>query len=426
MLYDEWGFTEPPFLQKALPASDVGDRLLVGRARIAEQISRRLAGGGRVVSLEGPNGVGKTSLVNVVAYRNYQAALNDHRHPLLIPCTETFQLSPDMEIPDFIRRVHLAIAQTLVVYSERLQDTLRELDPDQPLARWLNHPQTNSYSGGLGPVQFGVNTANNETDGFLSQGLPDRVRKRLSEIFPNPAEGGVVCVLDNLELLQESAAARRILETLRDPLLTMPGTRWVLCGALGIVQGVAASPRFDGLIHEPIEVGGLADETVPEVLASRVAAFAIPGRQQYLPLDPNDFDELYTRLGKNLRSLLGKVDDYCHWCADEEFHPDEKREKRIIFKKWLSFVSEKAETSVSGQLTSRGWEIFDRAIELGGAFSPQDHAEFGCNSPQALRPYVRQLEVAGLVASSKDEGDKRRKTIDVVAKGWLVNIARRG
>ena len=39
----------------------------------------------------------------------------------------------------------------------------------------------------------------------------------------------------------------------------------------------------------------------------------------------------------------------------------------------------------------------------------------------ALRPQVKALEDVNLVVSAIDESDKRRKTISVTPRGWLVN-----
>jgi hypothetical protein len=39
--------------------------------------------------------------------------------------------------------------------------------------------------------------------------------------------------------------------------------------------------------------------------------------------------------------------------------------------------------------------------------------DFGFNSIPAFRPHIRDLESAGLVVCTQDEGDKRRKTIQI-------------
>ena len=70
----------------------------------------------------------------------------------------------------------------------------------------------------------------------------------------------------------------------------------------------------------------------------------------------------------------------------------------------------------------KAMEIFDVACSLRN-FSPSDFESFGYASLQALRPQIKGLEDVGLLVSTQDENDKRRKTIQVTAKGWLVRHA---
>lgn len=424
MHYVEWGFSSPPFTQTALPADETGSSLLIGRDGETARVQRLLASPPKTVTVEGPNGVGKTSLVNVSAYRALVRATQDDRYPLVIPCEESFQLSADRDIEEFIDSVYYAIAQTLIKYAQRLKDDGYDVPDSGPINRWLNSPQLTSFSAGAGVLSLGGGRENNTGEGFSRSGFRLEIRNWLSSIFPSSADGGVVCVIDNLELLQESSKARQILETLRDPLISLPGTRWVLCGALGIVLGIAVSPRFDGLLHSPIEVGGLDDGSVPDVLESRVNAYQYSAARPYLPITTGDFEELYSILGKNLRSLLGRVDDYCQWCADNGHHPDDEAEKRSTFVTWLSEVSSSTLAAANAQVTPRAWQLFDATFSEGGRFSPGEFEAFGFNSSQAMRPHVKTLEDAGLVYSSRDDGDKRRKTVNVSAKGWVVRYAR--
>ncbi|MFO0915203.1 MAG: winged helix DNA-binding protein [Pirellulales bacterium] len=230
-------------------------------------------------------------------------------------------------------------------------------------------------------------------------------------------------MIDNLELLQTSNAARRQLEALRDELLTLPGMRWVLCGALGIVLGVVSSPRLEGILHSPVSVGGVDDRFVDGIYNSRLASFACT-ELPYLPITVADFRRLYDILAKNLRSLLGHADEYCQWIADRTA-PVGESEKSSLFEEWLSEISIQALDASRKQLRPRAWDVFDNGVKLGGTFSPSDFEAFGFNSIPAFRPTVRDLEAAGLLVSTQDEGDKRRKTIQITPRGWLVNHARK-
>ena len=424
MHYSEWGFSEPPFVQTALPADAIGDRLLIGREKQVKKIERLILSPPKNVTIEGPNGVGKTSLVNVAAYRAFMRAGENADNPLIIPCSEAFQLNADQDVEAFIDRVYYAIAQTLIKHAEEFKASGREVPGNGAVNRWLNSPQLLSYSAGLWVVQGGKSAETNTGEGFSRSGFRVEVRRWLESIFPASADGGVVCTIDNLELLQESAKARQVLETLRDPLLGLKGTRWVLCGALGIVLGIAMSPRFDGLLHKPIEVGGLEVGAIPNVLASRVDAFRYSEDEPYLPVASDDFERLHGILGSNLRSLLGKVDDYCQWCTDEDRSPETNPEKSAEFASWLDGEASDALAAAKSQVTGRTWKLFDEAMVRSGRFSPSEAEQFGFNSPQAMRPHVKALEDAGLLYSSRDDGDKRRKTINATAKGWIVRYAR--
>lgn len=72
-IYEEWGFSENPFTTRPLQADDIGAQLLVGRDTDAAAVLRRLETPPKATTLEGVNGVGKTSLVNVVVHRAYKA-----------------------------------------------------------------------------------------------------------------------------------------------------------------------------------------------------------------------------------------------------------------------------------------------------------------------------------------------------------------
>jgi hypothetical protein len=75
---------------------------------------------------------------------------------------------------------------------------------------------------------------------------------------------------------------------------------------------------------------------------------------------------------------------------------------------------------MSPGITPEGARGFSQCGFFWGIFSPSDFEAFGFNSIPAFRPHIRDLESTGLVVSTQDDGDKRRKTIQVTPKGWLV------
>jgi hypothetical protein len=420
MIYRNWGFTSSPFQTTSLPPNHLGEKLLVGRNSELTALINKIGSPPKLATVEGLNGVGKTSVVNIACFRLFGEHISNGRGPLYVPCRKVFQLNPNQDVQAFIDSVLMEVAQTLIDKAKEIKCEIKSDNID----RWLNFPQLKSYQGGVGfllSVQGGVQTETNTSAGFERSGFRKNVFSWLEQIFPTPESGGIICTIDNLELLQSSDTARTLLEQLRDELFNVVGLRWVLCGALGIVYGVVASPRLEGYLHKPIEIKGIDRNHAQEILRTRIESFAESAVPQYLPLLESDFAVLYDILRGNLRSVLSYADDYCQWVADRE-KPKSDVEKHDLFDRWLNEQAQTAYEAVRKELRPRAIVVFKKAIETGGIFSPSDFEEYGFNSIAAFRPHIRDLESVGLLVSTQDDGDKRRKTIQITPKGWMVNL----
>lgn len=424
-IYSEWGFNENPFETKPLPPSEDGENLLVDRKLELRKIITRLSSTSNIITIEGSNGVGKTSLVNIAAFEMYRDYLIKHTGDFFIPCDQQFQLTPEKSSIDFADEVLMTVAETLINRAKSFVDKGYDLKDNKYIAKWLNSPLVSSYNGNVGTsffgIGFGKSTEANTSTGFQRMGFRTKILDWLKEIFPFGTNGGVVCVIDNLELLQTSGNARKHMEELRDTLFSYTGLRWVLCGSLGIVNGVASSPRMKGRLLDPIEVLGIDSEFAAEIFDARAKALELKTGKGYLPLSGEDFKLLYRILNNNTRNALSHANDYCLWVADEELCPNTKDEKSALFLNWLEMTSTRKVNSVRTQIKPRTFSVFKKSIKIGGAFSPSDFEIFGFNTLQAMRPHISLLEESRLVTSSIDESDKRRKTIQVTAEGWLFN-----
>lgn len=74
----------------ALEADEVGESLLIGREQELSRLISLIETGPRLPTVEGLNGVGKTSLVNVAAYRLMKQSLERQQNQLYIPAEEFF------------------------------------------------------------------------------------------------------------------------------------------------------------------------------------------------------------------------------------------------------------------------------------------------------------------------------------------------
>jgi hypothetical protein len=276
----------------------------------------------------------------------------------------------------------------------------------------------------VGGIGIGKGQSPNTSAGFNEAGFHDIVRQWLVEIFGTGDGGGVVCTIDNLELLKTSEAARDAIEALRDELLNLPGLRWILCGATGIVRGIASTPRMNGYLHAPIEVGDVNHEVAGEILAARTKVYAIDADHSYLPITPVEFAELYGVLHGNIRDTLSAADDFCVWFWEKHKRINDRNKCRDIFIDWVRNECQSRLEAADRLVTKRPWKLFDDIITAGGLCSPGDHQAFGFRTPQAMRSRVITLESSGLIQSVRDDSDNRRKTIIVTATGWMVHYAR--
>ena len=417
MIYDKWGFSSPPFQTSSLPATALGQQLLVGRDLLVDALIRRISSYPKLATLEGLNGVGKTSIVNVATYTMLKVFLDSGTGPLYLPCRKSFQLDALQSVQDFIDEVYIEVAQTLIERAEEVKVHGYWLDTG-PVNRWLNSPELTTFQGGAWLIQAGMQRQSNTGVGFERSGLRKAVESWLTTIFPETESGAVICTIDNLELLQTSEKARATLEQIRDELFNVRGIRWVLCGSLGIVHGVVSSPRLEGYLHKPIEVGEIGAIHTKDVLRSRSDAYAKVGCKTYLPIRAEPFEALYTILNGNTRSVLSSTDDYCVWISDRD-EPTTDEDKARQFSTWLKQIAEAAHDAVRRDLRPKALEVFHKACEL-RVFSPSDYDLFGFKSSPAFRPHIKTLEEVGILVSAIDESDKRRKTIQVTPKGWIV------
>lgn len=249
-VWDDLGFRDNPYSTQPVPADEVGERLLVGRDEQIQQLKDYIESADTHATIEGSNGVGKTSLVSIAAYQMFKKHKGNRATPLFIPMLVPFQISHTENLADFKLKFLFALAQEVVRNRTVINyhhSGLRNLDA---IDNWLNNPMFHGGGGGVSVGGVGmsasISTSPSGTAGFTAIGFESHLREMLSTIFPKCAAGGFVCVLDNLELLNTSRVARETVESLRDTVLNFPRTRWVLCGARGIIRSVASTPKDAG------------------------------------------------------------------------------------------------------------------------------------------------------------------------------------
>lgn len=451
--YAACGLSENPFRVHALRADELGHRLLIGRDDQVRLVAQRLHKHGKITCLDGHVGVGKTSLVNVATYECFQAFLRGETPQLLVPLNDSFQLSKDDNVNEFCERVFRKVANGLLSQREHLRNYSLSGSSFQHVDAWLNSPiidhLNTSFGGTLGVGVPGVINASmtagtaassqvNTGGGFSHEGLEQLIKSWLDQIFSVQGNGGVVCVIDNLELLESGATARRTLEALRDRLFNVNGLRWVFCGANGVVHSLAASPRLGSFLNTPIiEVKNITTDHIEPLVLARLAEFSndAAATENALPIRLEDLTTLYKIINFNLRDLLNLADEYCEHQLNIGKSRLTNEQKAARFGKWLDKASTESYRTLSSRTPQDAWIALDVAMSdnFRGTFGIGDYGSFNSNSKISIsqstfEKRLRDLVKLGLLSrsaeeSSDDDGFKR-DVFTVTAKGALVHYAR--
>lgn len=425
-VWTDFGFSESPYGTEPVPMSKDGAYLLVGRDEELKKLKALISSSTLHATIEGDNGVGKTSLVSVAAYQLKQSFIDGHSSEALIPLPKPFQLTSDDTERSFLTRVLYSVANAFIEHHDLLKERGLDVPSTGDINRWLNAPIFNSTSGEASFAGFGGGFSRgsepNSGSGFSEAGFASTIERWLKDCFPTNQQGAFIGIIDNLELLETSKSARTLLESMRDTVLNMPGIKWVLCGARGIVRTGASSQRLEGRLLAPLELNPIDDADVPTAVGRREELYSIGN--SIPPVGGEGFRFLYDVLNFNLRNSLKYCEDFSLWLYMNQPAIRTEEEFLRLLKEWLREEADRHKDETT--LGNRAWEVFERLCQQGGSVSPSEHANFGFKSYQAMRPHLKSLEDNQLVQSSVDDTDQRRKTIVMTPRAWLVMYARNG
>ncbi|MFD5543895.1 hypothetical protein ACFWIJ_40380 [Streptomyces sp. NPDC127079] len=430
-VWADFGFTSSPYAIDPIPATREGEHLLVGRDAEIRNLVSRLESSARHPTIEGPFGVGKTSLIRVACFR-MQRSFNEGKASInsLIPLKEPIELYPDITIERIQHRLFCQVAEAFRVHKDRLEATGRRIPKQKDIERWLNDPVFSTRSVGaslpLGGVTVGKGSSPNSSSVYSEFGFPRAMKASLESCFPECGYGGFVGVIDNMELMRTSQKVRDVLDYMRDNILAQEGLRWILCGAQGVIRSAAATPRLGDTLGHPIEVNPIADELTSDVIARRIDAYKTR-EDPVVPIGPDNFWYLYDIFNRNLRTALKFAEEFSLWLHDQKAGGSGKGGYQDLLEAWVANTADRYRDDAGEWLEERDWVTFDALSMRGGTCRPcHDFGEFGFESSKAMRSPIRTLKDANLLTYEADEIDKRRKIATMTAVGWLVAYARAG
>jgi DNA-binding MarR family transcriptional regulator len=429
-LWEEYGFSANPYSTDPIDPLAGGRELLVGRGPDLRAVTRQIRSGASVVALEGDFGVGKTSLAAAAAFDASNWA--GEGGPLFLSLKSRLNLKPTDTREDFERRALLAVARTLVDSEEYLAKKGHRLNGVAAIRDWLSSAQINGWTGALGASIAGFggnlsgsrNPAPNTSSGFSESGVMAVIDGWLSELFPTRSSGGVICFLDNLEELQDSTAALRVMEPLRDPLFKRRGLAWMISGAQGMVRAAYSSPKMTGVFLDPIEVPPLPLDVAPSVVATRIRVLR-HRVNAIAPVTPQAFSRVYEAIGSNLRYSLNLAERYAFAVDPDEVSALSESQRDLAFNQWVEAEAERVYAAHASGLSKADWKVFEQLLKLkSGSCSPSEWSDFGYANMSPLLVRVHKLEEANLVTYVVDEADQRRRTISVTDHGRLAYYKR--
>jgi len=419
-MWNEFGFRTNLYDTQPIHGNDEGEVLLVGRKKELRIIKNRISNFNSVVTVEGPNGVGKTSLILVAAHQLEKDTQKKGKSSLVL-LPKPLQFTREDSAFEFKRKVYAKIASYFIDNEKQLAKRLDLQFALRPLRDWLENPLFTELGGQVMGYGASMGKSPNTSTSFDFHGFFDIVERLLKAAFTD--QGGIICVLDNLEILNTSKKAQEHLEALRDDLFSIHGVRWVVCGARGIVKSVASTSRLQGRLSDPLEVKPLPKSEIPKLIQARVDTFKKNGTATP-PVGADSFVHIFSVLNENLRDSLKFAGDFSAWIFEEDKYVPVSNELHELFEIWLAEKADEYAEQV--QIPPRAWTLFDDITARGGVVSPSSFEDFNFNTSQNMRGQVAKLEEAGLVSSEISDHDKRRKNIRVLPKGWIVNYKRCG
>ena len=419
-IYKDWGLIENPFKTVALQNNKIDSNLLVGREDVLKRLKNRIRTGPNVVTIEGENGIGKTSLVNISCFRLTQDFLNKTLDELYIQCNTIFQLDETTDNEDFLDYVYFNIGQTFILNKDIIRKNGINLDEMQSMEDYLNTYNMTAINLGAFGFSGGESIELNQSKAFDKIGFRKTINKWLTELTTSKVSGHIICFIDNLELLKTSLNARNKIEFLRDKILNKTGLRWILSGATGIIHGVVSSARLSSILYEPIELEGLSKQYGKEIYLRRIETYSA-GNSIDIPLTIVGFQILLDIMGGNIRYALNYADNYCMWIIDQNLKLDTNENKNVALLEWIRQYAGKIHDSFSDNIKPKGRKFFIRIAEHQSSFAYNQYELFGFKSSQEMQPYIQQLENINLIQSLRSDGNGNRKEIAITSKGMLLH-----
>lgn len=398
-IWDEYGYHRNPFEPRALSATGEDAHLFVGREGEVEELSTWYVSnrsGGVVV--EGPIGVGKTTLVNMAQHR---AHVHDKR---ILPCLKTVETQDGMTPQAFLLEVLAHVLYSL----DRMDPAVASLPEFRELSRavergvltssgWQAHTTVAGFGGGGGRQTAMSPTA---PDGLTMMAV-HRYLERMVALAQARGFTRVIVAINNLDIV-DLARFKGLLQAVRDSSLALDGYLWTFIGPVGLRGeiGEAASQRVSELIRgRPLELGPLTLEQAKRAVASRLATHrkdpvAIP------PVEDDVIRFLYEASNGEIRYVLNRCGDIVEAVTRHLPAPATVtlEKARWVLRDIVTPTVEHAD------LKPKEREVLRRIVQR-RRVQGKDYADYGFNQYQGLFNHISRLAEKRLLVKERSGRD---------------------
>jgi hypothetical protein len=394
-IWDEYGYHRNPFEPRALSATGEDAHLFVGREKEVETLSTWYVSshsGGVIV--EGPIGVGKTTLVNMAQHKA-------HVHDAgILPCLKTVETQDGMTPQAFLLEVLAHVLYNL----QRMDPGVESMDEFQTLEQavergvltskgWQAHASLAGSGGGGGRQTVKTPTQPDQ----LTMMAVHRYLERVLQLARDRGFNRILVSINNLDIV-DLDRFKGLLQAVRDSSLALDGYLWTFIGPVGLrgELGEPAVQRVSELLRgAPVELGPLTLEQVQQAISARLKVHR-KSPQAIPPVEDDVVRFLYDASNGEIRYVLNRCGDIVEAITRHLPSPTPVtlEKARWVLRDIVAPAIEHAGLKPKEQEVLR--KIADRRRVQG-----KDFAEYGFNQYQGLFNHISSLAEKRLLVKER-------------------------
>lgn len=424
----KWNYQKSPFAHFSLNADQDGYDLLVGRKELLKSVIASFATWGKISSLNGGVGVGKTSLANVAAYilekLSESARIEKKSNRYIYSFFENIKYEKEQSDEDFEFSIFVRLAEKIIQIKNGNSDfswaTLNHYDDYKKCILDPVFKERGFSVAPLGGIQ-GSSTPNSHP-AHGKRAFIDTIKTWLDTLFPKN-DSFIICVIDNFELMDEAERLVQFFEKNRDTLLKQNGLKFVLCGANNSVLKLKTS-WLSAYIDNTIEVPSIDTTNAKDIYQTRNNKFA--KATAYIPITEEKFVSLAKLIRVNTRDLIGEAEAYCeyiHRNFPEKNTPKTDHEKNKEFQIWIEGQTQESLDAIKKRITKHCWTILNIASNsMGGIFKSGDYDHFNIVQG-SYSNVINILKDLKLIDERNDEEHKKKRIYTLTPKAYYILYA---